>query len=107
MGALVLVMAAACSDPARPERVPVVQLVQDTVSMAVGDTIRLGLLPVLPPGYVPKVTWSSSNPNTATVEKAGWSDAMVRALNPGTAVITVAGDGARDSVFVSVAEAGG
>ena len=96
----------ACSDPSQPERVPVVQFAPHPTSIPVGDIMRLHLLPMLPPGYVPSVDWTSSDSVTATVVKAGTMVGTVKGLSPGQAVITVAGDGASDSTVVIVTAAG-
>jgi len=100
--------ATACSDPSQPEleRVPVVQLATTVASVSVGDTVRLRLLHMLPPGYVPPVNWSSSSPVTATVVKGGTMVGTVKGLSPGQVVITVAGHGASDSAVVTVTTAG-
>ena len=100
--ALACLMATACRDPVEPERIPVVQLAPHASSIAVGDTLHLWLLRMLPPGYVPRVSWSSSDPATVRVERAGLSDAMVRGLRPGQAAITAVGKGASDSAVVTV-----
>jgi hypothetical protein len=100
--------ATACSDPAQLDRrIPVVQLASHAASVSVGDTVRLSLLPMLPPGYVPSVTWSSSNPATASVESAGSLGGRVAGLQPGQAVITAAGEAACDSAVVTVVGAAG
>lgn len=94
------------TDPSQRERVPVVQFAPHPTSIAVGDTMRLHLLPMLPPGYVPSVDWISSDSVTVTVVKAGTMVGTVKGLSPGQAVITVAGDGASDSTVVIVTAAG-
>jgi hypothetical protein len=85
-----------------PERYPVVQLLERTATLVVGDSVRLHLLPMLPPGYVPPVTWSSSNPEVASVESPNNGIGLVRGLSPGQAVILVAGEGKSDSARVVV-----
>ncbi len=87
-------------------RIPVVQLAFDSTTVSVGDTVRLALLPMLPPGYVPAVTWSSSDSDVARVEKAGATSALVEGLQAGKAIVTAAGEGSRDSVTVTVTAAG-
>jgi hypothetical protein len=104
-GILSCLMAAACSSPAGPDRIPVVQLLQDSAVMTVGDTLQAVLLPMLPPGYVPPVSWSSSDPAVAEVSATGTTSARVDALQAGLAVIRVAGEGARDSLVVWVTSA--
>jgi len=103
--------AASCRDPAEPERdalrrVAVVQLLDRAADVVVGDTVRLSLLhlPMLPPGYVPPVSWSSSDPGTATVQRVGPTAATVRGIRAGQAVITAAGEGASDSAVITVVE---
>ncbi|MFG1691784.1 Ig domain-containing protein [Gemmatimonadota bacterium] len=97
-----LLYATACSDPSQPERVPAVQLAPHAASIAVGDSLILWLLPMLPPGYVPSVDWTSSSPVIASVRKTRAKAATVTGLSPGQAVITVAGDGASDSTVITV-----
>lgn len=60
------------------------------------------LMPVLPPGYVPPVQWSSSDPAIASVFPIGTHAARVLGVRTGEAVIHVAGEGARDSLVVTV-----
>jgi uncharacterized protein YjdB len=84
------------------ERIPVVQLFQDSATIAVGDTFAATLLPMLPPGYVPSVEWSSSQPGVASVGATTATSATVRGLQAGHAVIHVAGDGSQDSLRVTV-----
>jgi hypothetical protein len=94
---------ATCSNqPSGPEQIPVVQLSEHEATLGVGDWIHLHLLPVLPPGYVPPVTWSSTNPETATVESVEPLVGEVRGLSPGQTVVLVAGEGASDSAVVIV-----
>jgi hypothetical protein len=85
-----------------PERYPVVQLLERTATLVVGDSVKLYLLPMLPPGYVPPVTWSSSNPEIASVESPNNGIGLVRGLSPGQAVILVSGEGKSDSARVVV-----
>ena len=101
-----ILWASACTDPLQSDRVPVVQLATDSVSFAVGDSLRLHLLPILPPGYVPSAKWTSSDPVVVTVEKAGALVGTVKGVSPGQAVITVTGDGAGDSTVVIVTGSG-
>lgn len=97
------VFLASCSNqPSGPERIPVVSLSEHEVTLAVGDSIPLQLLLMLPPGYVPSVTWSSSNPEIASVESPIKGEGLVRGLFPGQAVILVSGEGASDSAMVFV-----
>lgn len=91
-----------CSDPSQPERIPLLQLERHAVDLAVGDSTYLGLLPLLPPGYVPESSWVSSDPATATVQKSGSRRANLTGVRPGQAVITVSGEGAADSATVTV-----
>lgn len=94
---------ATCNDqPSEPERIPVVQLSEGEATLGVGDWIQLHLLPVLPPGYVPPVTWSSTNPEVATVEPVLSLVGEVRGLSPGQTVIRVSGEGASDSATVVI-----
>lgn len=106
VGACSSLVAAACgSDSTGVGRIPVVQLLFDSVTVTVGDTVRLSLLPMLPPGYVPAVTWSSSNSTVASIESAGSTSALVEGLQAGEAIITAAGEGSRDSATVTVTPA--
>jgi len=91
---------AACSSG--PDRIPVVQLAEHAATIVVGDTTRAWLLPVLPPGYVPEVEWSSSDPAIAKVEPTAARAARVTGLRVGEAMILVAGEGAEDSLVVTV-----
>lgn len=94
---------AACSDSSGPERTPIVQLLgESSTTIAVGETFQAALLPMLPPGYVPPVDWVSSNPVIASVASTGALTAEVTGLQPGEAVIRVSGEGARDSLRVTV-----
>ncbi len=95
----------ACSDTTAPEGTPVVQIAEPAATVAVGDTVRLTLLPMLPPGYVPQVTWSSSNVGTATVTASGNWSALVTGVRAGQVVITATGEEASDSVEVTVSTA--
>ena len=92
----------ACSEPSDIQRVPVVQFLEDSVSVVVGDTVGLHLLPMLPPGYVPAVTWSSSSLATVTVSPQSWASAMVAGVGVGEAIVSASGEGAADSVIVTV-----
>jgi hypothetical protein len=69
--------------------------------LAVGSSHRLIAVPRNPSGD-PRtdiaLTWASKNPNIATVDSAG----LVRALKPGKAVITAAGDGATGETTVTI-----
>jgi hypothetical protein len=87
--------------------VPVVQLAPHEETIALGDSLMLHLLPMLPPGYVPAVSWSSSNPEVAPVEPIGPTMAKVLGLSPGQSMIHVFGDGARDSTTVIIVPGGG
>ncbi len=100
---------ASCSDSSGPdsssrERTPVVQLSEHAATILVGDTFQAALvsLPLLPPGYVPTVEWHSSNPVIASVTSTGTRSATVTGVQAGQAMIHVAGDGARDSLHVTV-----
>jgi len=92
----------ACSQSAGIDRVPVVQFLEDSVSVTVGGSVEVGLLPMLPPGYVPEVTWRSSDLATATVAAQGRASAVVTGVGSGEAVISASGEGATDSVIVTV-----
>lgn len=97
---------AACSDPSEPERKAQIQLVADSATIAVGQSFEVGPLPLLPPGYVPPVDWSSSNPGVASVTSIGRTRARVTGVQPGEAVIHAMGEGARDSLLVTVTAGG-
>ncbi len=84
------------------DRVPVVQFLDDSASVAIGGSVEVGLLPMLPPGYVPEVTWSSSDLATATVAAQGRTSALITGVGIGRAVISASGEGATDSVIVTV-----
>jgi hypothetical protein len=91
-----------CSDAARPDGIPIIQFPQDSVLVAPGDTLRLAPLPVLPPGYVPRLAWWSSDPVVASLRSAGARAAIVTGGREGDAVVTASGDGVRGSVHVAV-----
>ncbi len=102
------VSSAACgNDPYEPGPVPVVQLLQHEATLGVGDSVGLSLLPMLPPGYVPPVTWSSSNPAVAAVDSPMNSMCWVKGMSPGQATILVSGEGKSDSATVVVSPPGG
>lgn len=92
----------ACSESSGIDQIPVVQLVEDSVSVTIGSSVEVHLLPMLPPGYVPTVTWSTSSPTTATVAARGRTYALVTGVGVGEAVVTASGEGASDSVMVTV-----
>lgn len=100
--------AAACSSSSSgpagllQTRVPSVQLAQHFDTMTVGDTVQAWLLPMLPPGYVPSVEWSSSDSQVVRVLSTGHASADVVGLHVGEAVVHVAGAGAQDSLHVVV-----
>lgn len=95
-----------CSgQPSEPEPEPVVQLSEHEATLHVGQYLFLDLLPVLPPGYVPPVTWSSASPGIASVEPADSLTVLVRGLSPGQTVILVSGKGVSDSAMVVVSPA--
>jgi len=102
LACLLALSLAACSDPSDPERKPLIQLVADSATVAVGESFEVGPLPLLPPGYVPPVDWSSSNPGVASVASTGRTTARVTGIQPGVAVIHAMGEGARDSLHVRV-----
>ncbi|MCG6956645.1 MAG: hypothetical protein LJF04_11715 [Gemmatimonadetes bacterium] len=107
LGLSCCLLAVACSSPSAPtNRIPVVQLMQDSAIIAVGDTLQAVLLPMLPPGYVPPVDWSSSDPTVAGVSATGSTSARIDGLKAGAAVIRVAGEGAEDSLVVTVTSRG-
>jgi len=97
-----LLHAVSCSDAARPDGIPVIQFPQESVTLAPGDTLRLAPLPVLPPGYVPRLAWWSSDPVVASLRSVGARAAIVTGGREGDAVVTASGDGVRDSVHVAV-----
>lgn len=107
-GLLSSLLAAACSSPSPSglsDQIPVVQLMQDSAVIVVGDTLQAVLLPMLPPGYVPPVSWSSSDPAVASVFATGAMSARIDGLQAGVAVIRVGGQGAQDSLVVTVTSA--
>jgi len=107
LGLSCCLLAVACGSPSGPtDRIPVVQLMQDSAVIAVGDTLQAVLLPMLPPGYVPTVSWSSSDPSVAGVSATGSMSARIDGLGVGLAVIRVAGQGAQDSLVVTVTSGG-
>lgn len=97
---------AACSESAGPEGTPTIQLMTHSATLAVGQSFEVGPLPLLPPGYVPPVDWSSSNPGVASVAPTGKTTARVTGIQPGEAVIHAAGEGAWDSLHVTVTPGG-
>lgn len=99
---LVSLPLAACSESSGPEGTPVIQLMTHSATLAVGQSFEVGPLPLLPPGYVPPVDWSSSNPGVASVVSIGRTTARVTGVQPGEAVIRATGEGARDSLQVTV-----
>ncbi len=82
--------------------IPVVQLATRSARIALGDTVSLFLLPMLPPGYVPPVTWSSSDSGVASVTVSTGRPVVVHGLHAGHAVITAAGGGMSDTCGVTV-----
>lgn len=92
----------ACSESSDVDRIPVVQFAEDSVSVAVGGAVEVHLLPMLPPGYVPAVTWNSSNLTKATVSAQSWTSAVVAGVGVGEATVSASGEGAADSVIVTV-----
>lgn len=80
----------------------VVELTEHTASVAVGQSITLELLAVDPPGYVPDVKWSSSDPATASVQATSSLTADVQGLRPGQVQITARGAGTSDTGIVTV-----
>ena len=91
-----------CSESNDIDRIPVVQFAEDSVSVVVGGSAEVHLLPMLPPGYVPTVTWRSSSLATATVSPQTWGTAVVAGIGVGEAVVSASGEGAADSVVVTV-----
>ncbi len=83
-------------------RFPKVQIAQHDVTLAVGDSTTLFLLLMLPPGYVPHVTWSSSDPNTVSLRQIGSTSAVARGLRIGQAIIHADSAQYRDSTTVVV-----
>ena len=102
LGCCCLFLAACNGKTTEPERIPTVQLLEREATLDVGDSLQLNLLPMLPPGYVPPVNWTSSSPETASVESVDEHVGLVRGLFPGQAVIRVSGEGASDSAMVVV-----
>jgi len=102
LGSCCVFLASCSEEPTEPGRIPTVQLLEHEGTIDVGDSLQLSLLPMLPPGYVPPVTWSSESPETASVESIDAHVGLVRGLFPGQAVIRVSGEGASDSARVVV-----
>jgi len=102
LACLVSLWSAACSESSGPEGKPIIQIVADSETVAVGQSFGVGPLPLLPPGYVPPVDWSSSNPGVASVTSTGRTTARVTGIQAGEAVIHATGEGARDSLHVTV-----
>jgi hypothetical protein len=92
----------ACSDSTDIDRIPAVQFAEDSISVVVGGSAEVHLLPMLPPGYVPTVTWSSSSLATATVSPQTWGTAVVAGVGVGEAIVSASGEGKADSVIVTV-----
>ena len=103
---LLCLSSAACSESTGPEGKPLIQLMTHSATIAVGQSFEVGPLPLLPPGYVPPVDWSSSNPGVASVTSIGRTTARVTGMQPGEAVIHAMGEGARDSLLVTVTAGG-
>lgn len=102
LGSCCVFLASCGGESTEPERIPTVQLLEHEATLDVGDSLQLNLLPMLPPGYVPPVTWSSESPETASVEPIDAHVGLVRGLFPGQTVIRVSGEGASDSAMVVV-----
>ena len=109
----VVVLATACAlavpacsdstDTGSDDRVPVVQIAQRDVTLAVGDSVRLTLLPLLPPGIIPQdVRWASSDPAIVTVRRVSSAAAVATSMRTGRVVVHADADDARDSVVVTV-----
>ena len=102
----VLTLCMACTDiftgTDQKDRTPVVQFGLNEVIISVGDSTRLWLLPMLPPGYVPSVEWSSSDSVVASVRAAGSKASWVKGLSPGETTIRAFGEGKGDSLPVFV-----
>jgi hypothetical protein len=80
-------LALACSD-ATGTRVGVVQIAEQNVTLSVGDSTRLSLLFMLPPGYVPtNVLWSSPDGTTLKVHQLSSGMAVVTGLRVGRALV--------------------
>lgn len=90
------------SDPGTDGRVPVVQIAQGNLTLTVGDSARFTLLPLLPPGIIPKdVRWSSST-SAVTVRQISSTAAVAKAVRTGRAIVHANAADARDSVVVMV-----
>lgn len=96
----------ACSDSTdagAAGRVPVVQIAERDVTLSPGDSTRVTLLPLLPPGIIPQdVRWSSSDPAIVTVRRVSSTAAVATAMRAGRVVVHADAVGARDSVVVTV-----
>lgn len=92
----------ACSGPTDVQSIPVVQIGGFFGELTVGDTAVISLLPMLPPGYVPQVTWTTSDATVLSLEMRGSRAVLARALSAGDATVKAAGDGVQDSVVVTV-----
>ncbi|NJD09836.1 MAG: hypothetical protein FIB01_05120 [Gemmatimonadetes bacterium] len=101
-----IVAAGACSDATDGSsvgRTPVVQLAVHTVTLSAGDSADLGLLPMLPPGFVPPdVRWWSSDPAVVTVRRVSTMRAVAVSIRAGHAVVHADAEGTSDSVAVVV-----
>lgn len=106
VAAVCVLAVSACSDATgtgSDDGVPVVQIAERDVTLSVGDSARLTLLPLLPPGVIPEdLRWSSSDPAILTLRQVNLTAAMVTSMRTGRVVVHVDADDARDSVEVVV-----
>lgn len=98
-----LLLGAACSDHSDigPTRVVTVRVVPESVSVAAGDTIRVGAFPLdADTAFLPqvKVTWSSEATGVATVDAAG----LITGVGSGSTLIDASSQGVTGKVIVVV-----
>jgi hypothetical protein len=91
------------TDSSSGDGTPVVRMVEHNVTLSVGDSATLSLLPQLPPGLVPSdVRWSSSNSAVVSVRRVSSLRAVATSVRAGRAVVHAHADGLGDSAVIVV-----
>jgi len=93
---IVAVLFVACG-PEEVSKVTGITISRHEMTMAEIDSVRLSY-EIQPQGVDAEVTWASSNPEVATVDRRGY----VRTLKPGTTNITVSCEGYSDACLLTV-----